>query len=236
MAKDYVKRRPQKKRSRAPQLLVVFASFLLGYTTASFLDLSTMGGWLGKHFNPPTAIANEATAKHPEARTVKEEERPPKPKFEFYTLLAKDSNPQVLPGHPAPSSRALPARQEGSSQQYTPPPTTGQNVPAQTTQSPQSPTSLTSKETAENQSGTPGQKDYYLVQVASFNRRADAEQLKASLVLRGFDVLINTTQKGQVTWFRVILGPYSNRGLAERAQQEIVRTNHMNGMIRRMDT
>jgi cell division protein FtsN len=75
----------------------------------------------------------------------------------------------------------------------------------------------------------------YLLQLASFQRREDAEQMKASLIMRGFDASITAaTQQGGV-WHRVVIGPFTARLQAEKIQAEIVRSEHISGIIRRMD-
>ena len=56
--------------------------------------------------------------------------------------------------------------------------------------------------------------------------------MKGKLILKGFDVYIipvNHATKGN--WFRVVIGPYSNRVLAQQAQINLAKNERLNGMI-----
>ena len=75
-------------------------------------------------------------------------------------------------------------------------------------------------------------KKSYLIQVAAYNKRQDAERLKAMLVLTGFSATISTTQRQTVTWYRVTVGPYNSRLDAEKAQKLVMQGEHMKGIIR----
>ncbi|NKB46584.1 MAG: hypothetical protein GKR77_02245 [Legionellales bacterium] len=61
----------------------------------------------------------------------------------------------------------------------------------------------------------PPPKIEYLLQVASFRHLAEADSLKAQLILLGFDVAISTSQQQDITWYRVRLGPFATRPQAE---------------------
>lgn len=55
-------------------------------------------------------------------------------------------------------------------------------------------------------------KDRYLLQVASFQRHADADRLKAQLALLGLEASIQTVEiRGGQTWHRVRVGPFTDR-------------------------
>lgn len=54
--------------------------------------------------------------------------------------------------------------------------------------------------------------DRYLLQVASFQRHADADRLKAQLALLGLEASIQTVEiRGGQTWHRVRVGPFTDR-------------------------
>ena len=96
-------------------------------------------------------------------------EEPPRPKFEFYTLLPETN----LNERPAQRQQAIDA--------------------------------------------DPGQRiDYFIVQAGSFRNEADASRRRAELILLGLDPKIDqvTNQAGQ--WYRVFIGPLSERAEAER--------------------
>lgn len=224
MAKDYVRRRESRKRSNAPrQFLLVLASFLGGYLTATVFDFTSLTAWINKqvlaHQNP----------QQPEIKPVAKKPEPPKPKFEFYTLLAKDSSvPTVNRPLPATVAKANPSTVE---------PMTNPSAASVSTTNPH-PLDIgvvESKPVTASANPAAHGKESYLLQIASFNKRPDAEHLKASLTLHGFDVIISPTAHGNVTWYRVIVGPFNSRSDAEKAQITVAKSERMKGMIRKMD-
>ncbi len=130
----------------------------------------------------------------------------PKPKFEFYTLLTKEGQ-SVVPARPvAPVTAAVPS--------VKPP--------------------VVKVEDDHRVSPTKGiAKASYMIQVASFRSKMDAERLKASLTLKDFDVRIVTVSQANGHWYRVITGPYPDKIKAENAQNSIARSEHMMGIIRK---
>ena len=63
--------------------------------------------------------------------------------------------------------------------------------------------------------------DYYL-QAASFRQHADAEKLRARLALKGFKSLTQAREvDGKGTYYRVRLGPYSNKRKAKTAKNKL---------------
>ncbi len=75
----------------------------------------------------------------------------------------------------------------------------------------------------------------YLVQLASFQRQEDAEHMKASLIMRGFDASIKTAKQQGGIWYRVVMGPFSSRQKAEQIKSDIAQSERVSGIIRRMD-
>lgn len=61
----------------------------------------------------------------------------------------------------------------------------------------------------------------YVLQVASFKRFKDADQLKAKLTLEGFDVKINDMKSKGTLWHRVWIGPFDNLAQVEKNQKEL---------------
>lgn len=77
-------------------------------------------------------------------------------------------------------------------------------------------------------------KEGYFVQIASFKNRQDAERLKASLILKGFDATISIALQQQTSWFRVAVGPFNSRGEAEKALVALAKVEGVKGMIRKL--
>ena len=61
----------------------------------------------------------------------------------------------------------------------------------------------------------------FRVQVGSFRSRNEADRLRASLALNGFESRILTRDTASGTWHRVMLGPFSGRADAEEAKARV---------------
>jgi cell division protein FtsN len=73
---------------------------------------------------------------------------------------------------------------------------------------------------------TPSRPSSYSVQVAAYNRRAEAEKLTSSLVKRGYQARVD----GNVAPFRVRIGRYATTKDAEDALKRI-KAKHMDGFV-----
>jgi len=64
----------------------------------------------------------------------------------------------------------------------------------------------------------------YLLQAGSFRKAADAERMRAKLILLGLPNAHTSKTTGQNgTWYRVRVGPFDNRSMLNRAQDKLVR-------------
>jgi cell division protein FtsN len=133
----------------------------------------------------------------------------PKPKFEFYTLLTQEKVVSKIKSAP---EKLVPEKLSPEKLSYEQP------GPEKIVFTPES----TSKY-------------IYLVQLASFQRKEDAELMKANLIMRGFDARIKTASQQGSVWHRVVMGPFVSRQGAEKTQADIVKSEHISGIIRRMD-
>jgi cell division protein FtsN len=59
----------------------------------------------------------------------------------------------------------------------------------------------------------------YQMQCGSFRRQGDAESLKARIAFQG----LNSTVKKTGDWYRVILGPYNRKRIAEKERHKLQR-------------
>lgn len=189
----------------------VIPSFLCGYFVASFVDLSHLSHW----------ASQSLLMKDPIDAKVKVAEKPvelPKPKFEFYTLLAKSER--------RPSSTSKPI--STVSTEKTPQSSSQIAIAA-------APKSVDKPLVAENKLVKPTLKENetYWLQLASFKARNDAEKMKVALILKGFDVTVANTSLAQGGWFRVLVGPYQSKSEAEKTQLAIANQEHIKGMVRK---
>ncbi|AHE67865.1 SPOR domain-containing protein [Legionella oakridgensis] len=220
MAKDYRKKGKSSSNGWLRQMTLVLMSFFCGYLSASLFNFTQASAWVEDHF----------FSKHKEqaiSQPSKQQAQLPRPKLEFYTLLAKEQsavpsavNPQVANAINTSSNTAAKASA-----------TTAKVVEASSAFQKE----MANKPATEKVTPAVVHKESYLVQVASFRKREDAERMKASLILKGFSVNVMAVVNQQIHWYRVIIGPFSSRIQAEKAQVEVARSEHITGMIRKMD-
>lgn len=226
MAKDYGNRRTSRRNKGPHQFLVIIVTFLFGYLTASFLDIQMISQWLNTQ-----VLAQHDAEKEPTKLAQEHKQVPPKPKFEFYTLLANERGPATQAANQQNTANQSADKSSTPTQKTTNTVTAAVNNSVKSTIA--NPMPQTTVKVAEGKPTTSQQpKGAYLVQVASFKARQDAEQMKGMLILKGFDVNVVPVTQAQGNWFRVVVGPYPNKALAQKAQMNLAKTEHLNGMVR----
>lgn len=202
MGREYSNKRSSKTRSGAlQQFLVITVTFLLGYLTATVCDFETVSRWV----NTQVLAYSEMNKAPSKPKAQKKAAIPPKPKFEFYTLLTNEKTPSSAANQPATAT----TKPEATAVKVSEPPVVIKTV------APAPPTGRT-----------------YSVQVASFKARQDAEQMKVLLILKGFNVsVVPISHASRGNWFRVVVGPYANRTLAQQAQIDLANNEHLRGML-----
>lgn len=214
MARDYGHRRPVRRGRSQPNLfLVVAVTFLLGYFTASFMDLEKLSHWVNSQ-----VLAERTPKQEAPKATPKTAQLPPKPKFEFYTLLANEKVP-------AQGSAAAANTHAASN------PTASAALAAKAVARQSRAAAVVEVAEGRPLPAIPATKGSYLVQVASFKARKDAEHMKGLLTLKGFDVKVVAVTQAKGNWFRVVIGPYPNKASAQKAQVTLARTERLRGMI-----
>lgn len=232
------------------QVMIMVVTFVLGYFTASIFDIETLSHWM------TTQVLENHEAKQQVIPEQAQKERvAPKPKFEFYTLLANEKG--VSAGQTA-------ARANSANPQTPTTQTTTTANPVSTAQQPHAPTAVATAAatttrivvnkpnpvvnkpnsavrpqpapvqivTAKPVANSSVRSGTYVVQVAAFKARNDAEHMKGLLTLKGFEVSVIPVTTANGPWFRVVIGPYPNRVLAQKAQTILARTERLNGMVR----
>jgi cell division protein FtsN len=75
----------------------------------------------------------------------------------------------------------------------------------------------------------------YVLQAGSFRNAADAEKMRAQLILSGLkDVHTNPSNGANGLWHRVRIGPFDNRSVMNKAHDKLARLN-INAMTIRVD-
>lgn len=231
MAKYDAKRRSTPPRTRncgfLKHVMLVSVSFIAGYVCATFYDYTNLIRWVNVHV---LMSAEPTSIKQPVQEAVL-----PKPKFEFYTLLTKDTATgavvSTLPSVATASAEPV-AREKSAATHAVPQLSIDTIASADSIKT----TSLATALEAPQAVSTVGfSKDAYLVQLASFRRPQDADRMRASLTMKGFVVSVVGINQQNMRWYRVVLGPFSNKLDAQRAQSAIAKSERIAGMIRKVD-
>ena len=84
-----------------------------------------------------------------------------------------------------------------------------------------------SKKNNNDQKNTAPSKTEFLLQVASFKDRSDAEQVRAELILLNLPALVEQAQiRNGETWHRVIVGPYTSKSKLASARSALISSKH----------
>ena len=136
---------------------------------------------------------------------------PPKPKFEFYTLLPEQ---EVVV-----SDEDLPA----------PGPAPAESTPADTEVSA---AAARVGDDARGDTEAALKSGHYILQVASFKSMKDADGLKAQLTLLGFRPVVQTVAiDSDEKWHRVRIGPYADRESLEAARIRLRADGHDSPLV-----
>lgn len=228
-------------------LMLSFVTFILGYLVASVFDISSLSHWM------TSRISTQATSSHPSYSRVQTAEIP-KPKFEFYTLLTKDQSvePTVAATNTKPAAAAAavapqlvakpePAINANSAVVVANTASKAEAAPLDLTVTQKLPLHEPLVATAQPQSQPQLKaipiidKGRYIIQVGSFKNQHEAEKMRAVLVMRGFSPVITSTTQQQVTWYRVLIGPFPSLTDAQRVHREFAVRDRITGMIRKLD-
>lgn len=148
--------------------------------------------------------------------------KPAKPTFEFYTMLPKgqSSAAKKTAQKSATTAKATPSSLPVAAK-YTK--KADQNARVSAKQKPSLEKKLT--ESINHALASKAIKHYQL-QVGSFQRYKEADQLKATLLLEGFNVSIKSYQVESTTWYRVMVGPYQKLEQAKQNQLALEEANY----------
>lgn len=73
----------------------------------------------------------------------------------------------------------------------------------------------------------------YLIQIASFKKFSEAENLRARLIMQGHNAYLSQFKNSTNTWFRVEIGPFNSLQQAKRQQFTLEKLSY-NGLIKRV--
>lgn len=213
MPRDYKNRaRKRKKRKSLSPLVGVIGGLLIGLFVA-FLVYIKMQAKPDPHVYLQESIPAPAASTGQDVRDVRKEQvdaipSPPKPRFDFYTLLPEmevvipeQEITAALKQPPAPVKKAAPVVEAK-------PAATAKVVP-KTTPAPVKP-------------GKSAAGGTYYLQVGSFRNGVQAERFKAELALQGMQTSIQTvTINNKDTYHRVRVGPFHNFDALDKTRQSL---------------
>lgn len=163
---------------------------------------------------PAQQTAQPATTTPPSTATTTGK----KPKYEFYTLLPEsevlvppEAVPEKTPPRPtaAELAKADEARARAALSGQTPPP-----LPKAVEQA----------------------RTLFYLQAGSFRKPADADRVRAQITLLGQNVKVETGIVRDETWYRVLVGPFSNREHLSKAQQQLSSNGFNNLLLQQRKT
>ncbi|WAH58398.1 SPOR domain-containing protein [Pseudomonas silvicola] len=157
-------------------------------------------------------------------KTPPSPQAPVKPKYDFYTLLPESEvivPPEAVPEKtppvpaqppvtPAEAAKIDTARAQAALSGQTPPPAPAVIKPAATTQ--------------------------FFLQAGSFRKQADADRVRAQIILLGQAVSVESGTVKDETWYRVLVGPFSNREQLTVAQKQLSGSGFSNLLLQQRQT
>lgn len=154
-------------------------------------------------------------------KTAPSPQAPAKPKYDFYTLLPEsevivpnEAVPEktlpavvapVAPVTPAQAAKIDTARAQAALSGLTPPPAPPVAKPAAVTK--------------------------FFLQAGSFRKQADADKVRAQIILLGQTVQVESGTVKDEIWYRVLVGPYSNREQLTIAQKQLAGSGFSNLLL-----
>lgn len=149
---------------------------------------------------PPPPAADDPIADFAQGAPAADKPAPPSP------------GPQASTAERVAALQAAVAEEERRQQAKAPSPSTAVPKPAPATKPTPAPASVADAAGSER----------YLIQVAAYRSRSDADQQRAALALLGLSAKVEqVTIDNRDTWYRVRVGPYSNAASAETAQRTL---------------
>ncbi len=195
----------------------------IGLTVGAFLVfLMKLEPGKGSESVKREKIEQQKASKIAEAnKTPPSPTQPVKPKYDFYTLLPEsevivpaDAVPEktpptpavpTIPVTPAEAAKIDTARAQAALAGITPPPAPPVAKAAPVTK--------------------------FFLQAGSFRKEADADKVRAQIILLGQAVAVESGTVKDETWYRVLVGPFSNREQLTTAQKQLAGAGFSNLLL-----
>ncbi|WP_335943757.1 SPOR domain-containing protein [Pseudomonas sp. G166] len=147
--------------------------------------------------------------------------QPVKPKYDFYTLLPES---EVIVPPDAVPEKTLPTPQVPTT-----PVTPAEAAKIDTARAQAALAGITPPPAPPVQKAAPVTK--FFLQAGSFRKEADADKVRAQIILLGQSVSVESGTVKDETWYRVLVGPFSNREDLTKAQKQLASSGFSNLLL-----
>ena len=194
-------------RKAVPGWIWLVCGLVIGGFIMFLMNLEPGGEEIKRSKEAPKTAVREQPRRNPPA------EQPPRPKYDFYTLLPESEvilPPEAKQPEPPAALTAEQARQHEEARaqaalngQMPPPPPTVAKAPV----------------------------TQFFLQAGSFRRQAEAERVRAQIILLGHDVRVESVKVRDEPWFRVLVGPFASREQLNAAQKTLAASGYNNLLL-----
>ena len=175
-----------------------------------------------KDIQRETAESKKAASKRPQPSTPTTTPQPVKPKYDFYTLLPESEvivPPEAVPEKTPPTPQTAPLA----------PVTPAEAAKIDTVRAQAALNGLTPPPAPPVVKAAPVTK--FFLQAGSFPKQADADRVRAQIILLGQAVTVESGTVKDATWYRVLVGPFSNREQLTVAQKQLAGAGFSNLLL-----
>ncbi|MBK5538575.1 SPOR domain-containing protein [Pseudomonas sp. TH07] len=155
-------------------------------------------------------------------KTPPSPQQPVKPKYDFYTLLPESEvivPPEAVPEKTLPTPQTTPTTPVTPAEAAKIDTARAQAALAGITPPPPPPVAKAAAVTK------------FFLQAGSFRKEADADKVRAQIILLGQSVAVESGTVKDETWYRVLVGPFSNREQLTTAQKQLAGAGFSNLLL-----
>ncbi|MPQ67006.1 MULTISPECIES: SPOR domain-containing protein [Pseudomonas] len=152
--------------------------------------------------------------------------QPVKPKYDFYTLLPESEvivPPEAVPEKTLPTPQTVPTP--------TTPVTPAEAAKIDTARAQAALSGITPPPPPPVAVAKPAAVTQFFLQAGSFRKEADADKVRAQIILLGQAVAVESGTVKDETWYRVLVGPFSNREQLTKAQKQLAGSGFNNLLL-----
>lgn len=249
MAKDYAKRtnRRQDWYSSKPKarshsnVWVLLVGLVMGFMVAAFFYMlqqpNSMLHKASLAFLQKSAKSHDVEVKAAKPTVMAKTTKADAPHFDFYTILPKEQVPTTKEQDANQTVMAAIKKSTGKDEEAAKAPgiDAEEEIFANLTKE-QTAKKIKTEEVATADDNNDDSKEKiapkYILQIGKFSKYSDADELRAQLVMMGYETNIKTTHHDGESISRVWLGPFTSMASAQKIQQQLAE-NQIKSMVMR---